>query len=95
MKHDFHIGDIVKMVGSCQFPDGTTAEIMSHANDLDLNVRVDMDKPMGGCHSCGGLCENGYGWTIGYSKLRLVNMRSEDPDIANSELMSIFGGGCL
>lgn len=92
MKHHFREGDFIEILNSCKFKRGTTAEVLRVTGE-NLSVRIDMDKPMDDCHSCKGLCEKGYGWTISYDKVRLLQPnKTEDFDVSENDLISLIGG---
>lgn len=55
-------------------------------------VRWDLEGPRSGFHSCGGHCEEGFGWNVAQFNLALESksLISEDFDISPDELLGLF-----
>ena len=92
MKHDFHVGDAVYLVNSCRFDYGTPATVVGYYGDNNLWLRMDLDKPSDSLHSCEGLCEEGYGWSAHYEKLKHRDTVGRDFSVSNEDVMSLIGG---
>lgn len=92
MKHDFRIGDAVYLVNSCRFKDGTPATVIGYYGVNNLWLKMDLDKPNGDLHSCEGLCEKGYGWSVYHDKLKHRDTVGRDFSVSNEDVMALIGG---
>lgn len=96
MKHDFHVGDLVYLVGSARFPYGARGTVCGFTglqNDL-LFLRMDLDNRENDLHSCNGLCEEGYGWTISHHFVRHVKtqIKCNDFTVSDDDMLALIGG---
>ena len=96
----FQKGDIVQLteqIGKLGLYIGSTGTVVGIEPGTGLTrVRWDLDRPNRGFHSCGGKCDQGYGFNVRAEYLELVNVCpvSEDIEILHDDLFSLLGGVC-
>lgn len=103
MKHDFHVGDHVKVTGVSEYSHirrGMTGVVCHITEDFPhaIFVRWNLSKPKKPFHSCrdnDGVshCEKGYGWNVPCEIVSLIDSVSEltqDFDVSIDELLNLL-----
>ena len=104
MKHDFYegcdfrIGDkviVVQNSGYGHFKLGMTGTVLDFYVPVSyvqgVMVRWDIPKPSAKFHSCGRLCEEGYGWNVQPECLALLSREEiiHQIDISDADLLGL------
>lgn len=97
----FSVGD--RVVCTVNHPDGHKAIVIGTTGTVvgletcRAKVRWDFSVPQGQSHSCGGRCENGYGWNVFFDDIEFEG--SSLPEIFQRESSIIdsflFGGAAV
>lgn len=102
MKHDFHVGDRVKVTGNSEYPHikrGMTGVVCHITEDFPgaVFVRWDLSSPRKPFHSCKDNddidhCERGYGWNVPYEIVSLIESCDlmQDFDVSMDELLNLL-----
>lgn len=102
MKHDFHIGDRVKVTrnsGYLHIKPGMTGVVCYITEDYPgvVFVRWDLSSPRKPFHSCEDNddidhCERGYGWNVSYEIVSLIESCDlmQDFDVSMDELLNLL-----
>lgn len=93
MEMMFHIGDRVRVDNTFLALDGDEGTIVE-IGEIDSSiwrVGVRFDKHIDG-HTCGGLCEDGYGWYVLPENLELIGEDEPIPSVPTREdILSFLG----
>ena len=106
MKHDFHVGDRVKVTGHSEYTHirrGMTGVVCYITEEFPhaVFIRWDLSRPRNPFHDCADYshgeriphCEKGYGWNVPCEIVSLIESVSElaqDFDISVDELFNLL-----
>ena len=87
----FNVGDRVEATRKIgRIKCGETGTVCAEELDIDKYVRVRWDRNIGG-HSCGGHCEQGYGFNLEPGYLTLV-CPDTYAQYTNDDIITLLGG---